>query len=131
MNILLDTCTFIWFLEGNEKVPVFVRELIEEKENDAYVSLASLWEIEIKHSKKPQTFSFSSKEAFKTLEHTKIKIIDVKPENLFELNKVVEQNIHNDPFDHLLLSTAKSENLTLLTHDSTLKRYEGVDILCY
>ena len=30
---------------------------------------------------------------------------------------------HNDPFDRLLISQAKSENLTFITHDGLLKGY--------
>lgn len=35
---------------------------------------------------------------------------------------------HNDPFDRLLVAQAQGEELTLVTHDSAVRRYE-VDVL--
>lgn len=131
MDILLDTCSLIWLFEDSQRLPSKIKSMVDDKDNEVYVSIASLWEIEIKHNKKPNAVPFSSNEAFTALSQTKIKMIDIKPTHIFEVSNLGSQNIHNDPFDHLLLSTAKSEKLTLLTHDSTLKRYEGIDILCY
>ena len=41
--ILLDTCALLWFLHDDPMLPERVAERIEESEN-AYLSIASLWE---------------------------------------------------------------------------------------
>ncbi len=46
---LLDTHSFIWFISGSERLSRPARTLIESRENLISVSMASLWEIAIKH----------------------------------------------------------------------------------
>ena len=50
MKLLLDTHTFIWFIEGNENLSDYARGLIESPDNQRFLSIASLWEITIKKS---------------------------------------------------------------------------------
>ena len=131
MEVLLDTCTLIWFLEANERTPLSVRKIIKEERNGVYVSLASLWEIGIKHNKNPQRMLFSAKEIYDILLRTKVRLLDISAEHVFTLDDVIKQGTHNDPFDHLLLATAKANKLTLLTHDENLKNYKDIDVMVY
>lgn len=50
MDNLLDTHTFIWFVEGDAQVSAKARKAIEETGVENFVSIASLWEIAIKIS---------------------------------------------------------------------------------
>ena len=50
MKLLLDTHTFIWFIEGNSKLSNKVKVLIESSDNQCFLSVASLWEMTIKKS---------------------------------------------------------------------------------
>lgn len=53
MNLLLDTHMLIWTFLDSEKLPTFVRNLIADYQNIIYFSMASMWEVEIKHIKNP------------------------------------------------------------------------------
>ena len=48
MNILLDTHTFLWWLDGDKKLPKKARNLIQDEANSVYLSSASAWEISTK-----------------------------------------------------------------------------------
>ena len=48
MRLLLDTHTFIWFIEGHSNLSLLAKNLIEDPENERLLSIASLWEIAIK-----------------------------------------------------------------------------------
>jgi PIN domain nuclease of toxin-antitoxin system len=50
MRLLLDTHTFLWFIDGNPKLSSYARQLIEELGNERLLSVASLWEMSIKNS---------------------------------------------------------------------------------
>ena len=50
MKLLLDTHTFIWFVEDDEKLPISTKNQIEDINNEILVSIVSLWEIAIKTS---------------------------------------------------------------------------------
>jgi PIN domain nuclease of toxin-antitoxin system len=50
MKLLLDTHTFLWFIEGNLKLSEEVRNSIENQSNERFLSIASLWEMSVKVS---------------------------------------------------------------------------------
>ncbi|WP_241681868.1 type II toxin-antitoxin system VapC family toxin [Cyanobacterium aponinum] len=50
MKILLDTHAFIWWNLTPEKLSLNGLNLIEDKENIIYLSIASVWEMQIKIS---------------------------------------------------------------------------------
>ena len=50
MRYLLDTHTLIWFLENDPRLSTKSKKLIEDMYNDIFVSILSLWEINIKIS---------------------------------------------------------------------------------
>ncbi|HXF91724.1 MAG TPA: type II toxin-antitoxin system VapC family toxin [Nitrospiraceae bacterium] len=49
MNLLLDTCTFLWLITGDSALSAVAREAIQHPAHVVYVSAASLWEVLIKH----------------------------------------------------------------------------------
>jgi PIN domain nuclease of toxin-antitoxin system len=48
MRYLLDTHTFLWFIEDSPNLPKSTKTVIEAADSDVYLSIASLWEIAIK-----------------------------------------------------------------------------------
>lgn len=50
MKYLLDTCSFIWFITEDSKLPEKLRELINKSDN-VYVNYTTFWEIAIKQTK--------------------------------------------------------------------------------
>ena len=52
MTYLLDTHIFLWYITGDKKLTKENREIIKNKENDVYLSVASYWEIIIKAKSK-------------------------------------------------------------------------------
>ena len=124
MDYLLDTCTLIWLIYNNNRIPNKIKKIIDDSDNEVYVSMSSFWEIEIKHQKNQNFMPISSNDIANVIEDTKIRLIDIHLGHLRELGDIVKQNIHNDPFDHLLLATARHEGLVLLTHDEMVSKYQ-------
>ena len=50
MRLLLDTHTFIWYVTNNSRLSLTAQEIINEGNNDVLLSIASVWEMAIKHS---------------------------------------------------------------------------------
>jgi PIN domain nuclease of toxin-antitoxin system len=50
MKLLLDTHSFLWFIGGDERLSSTAQTLIEDVNNDVFLSVASLWEMAIKIS---------------------------------------------------------------------------------
>ncbi len=50
MDFLLDTHTFIWFLNGDDNLPQKLKNQIIDISNKCYLSVASIWEMGVKLS---------------------------------------------------------------------------------
>ncbi len=50
MNYLLDTHTFLWFINDDASLSSTAKTLIEAPENAIYLSVVSIWEMAIKVS---------------------------------------------------------------------------------
>ena len=122
MAILLDTHTFLWFVAGDNQLPVSVREKIKDINQPCFLSSASLWEITIKKQLGKLTLAISLEELFDFANRNQIEIIQITFDHLLALSKL--PNHHSDPFDRLIISQAIAEDLTLITHDKGIKKYK-------
>jgi PIN domain nuclease of toxin-antitoxin system len=48
MNLILDSNIVIWFTLTPDRLSAKVTQLIADKDNNLFVSIASIWEIQIK-----------------------------------------------------------------------------------
>lgn len=62
MNILLDTHIALWILADDSRLSKSARLLIEDAANSLYISTASVWEISIKNSKRPDEMKTTAEE---------------------------------------------------------------------
>lgn len=116
-NILLDTHTLIWYLQGNEKSGEINKSVIENPENNKFLSLASIWEMALK-------INSGKLEISKPLQFfipNEIVLIDIKLEHIFQLQQIPFH--HKDPFDRLIISTSMIENLTIMSVDENFNLY--------
>ncbi len=125
MNYLLDTHTLLWFLYDNPSLPQTARNLICNSEN-VYVSIVSLWEIAIKKSIGKLDIECSSSEIAEVCQEKAISILSIKPIHLDEIPGLPQ--IHNDPFDRLIISQAKSEGMSLISKDGKFGSY-GIPVI--
>ncbi len=122
MAYLLDTHTFLWFVAGDKQLPESVKSKIKDIGELCFLSVASLWEITIKHQIGKLTLHISLEELFEYADRNQIEIMQISNEHLLTLSKLPAH--HSDPFDRLIVSQALSENLTLITKDKGLKKYK-------
>lgn len=117
MRILIDTHILLWCLEDSPKLTAAARQLIEDPDNEIYVSKATAWEIEIKRMLGKlmiaDDFMERIEEGFSWL--------SIELRHIKELRTLA--SIHRDPFDRMLVAQAKCESMTLLSHDDTLPQY--------
>ena len=65
-------------------------------------------------------------------EETGFDRLDIKLCHIFTLKKLARPETaprHNDPFDRILIAQAKTEEMTLITHDSLLAGYGEACVL--
>lgn len=127
MKMLLDTHIALWAIADTAKLSETAVKLLESKDNEVFYSVASVWEVAIKHKIRPEQMPVSE-EAFTDLcQTTGFVELPIKTGHIFTLKTLVRQETapkHNDPFDRMLLAQAKYERLKFITHDSMLPYYE-------
>ena len=121
MGYLLDTHTIIWFFENPEKIPKKIIDIIVDENNVKYICSISLLEIVIKLSIGKLRMNYSLDILIKFITNGGIKILHIDNNYLNEL--LILPFIHKDPFDRLIISTAITDNLTVITMDENIHRY--------
>ena len=122
MKYLLDTHTFIWFVEGDTRLSETAQALIAEPSNEISVSIASLWEMAIKVSIGKLNFS----QPFDVLISSQLAtndmtILDISLNHLFVVTQLPFH--HRDPFDRLLIAQSLVDNLPLIGIDGMFDSY--------
>ena len=122
MNILLDTCTFLWIVTDAPELSARARELFQDASNAVYLSAVSAWEIAVKYTlgrlPLPET-----PERFVGPMRTRhgIEPLPLEEEAVLMLPRLPE--LHRDPFDRMLVCQALTHQLVLLTPDALIRQY--------
>ena len=126
MNLLLDTHIAIWALNDDPALSEKARELILDPYNVPYYSAISVWEVLLKHARRPDSIPFDEKDfscGCKEAGFVPLALADKHILAVHTLSRPSGAKEHNDPFDRLLLAQAKVENLSFLTHDELICDY--------
>ena len=123
MKLLLDTHLLIWAAEGIECVPTGARVLMADPENELLFSVASIWEVAIKHGLNRPDFQVDARLLRRGLIDNGYCELPILSEHAVAINFLPP--IHKDPFDRLLIAQAMVEGITLLTDDATVALYQG------
>ena len=130
MRYLIDTHTLIWYTEANKQLSLNACLLIDDPNNDIFVSMISFYEIAIKINigKLDSTTTLA-----KFYKDTSVNEIQILPINEIYLTHYLTLPLftnHKDPFDKLIIATAMEEHLTIITTDKKFILYnELVDII--
>lgn len=126
MNLLLDTHVALWAITDSPRLGERARSLISEPANTVWVSVASLWEIAIKHSLGRGDMPITAAQARDWFEQSGYRLLPVEAPHVLTLTGLPPH--HNDPFDRLLVAQALAEPLRLITHDAQMARYSDTII---
>ena len=122
MKFLIDTHTFIWYVTNNSKLSSVAQKLIDDGNNDVLLSIASVWEMGIKHSIGKLTFELPFM-TFVTLQmqQNSMEILNIRIEHLDVVANLPLH--HRDPFDRLIISQTMVEQLPIVGVDKAFDSY--------
>ncbi len=127
MNLLLDTHVALWAITDHPGLSATARELILSPRATVWISVASIWEISIKHSLGRGEMPVSGKDAIRYFRDAGYQFLAIEPEHAAAIETLPKH--HRDPFDRLLVAQALIEPMRLLTHDSNVARYGDTIVL--
>jgi PIN domain nuclease of toxin-antitoxin system len=108
----------LWYIWGNSNLPIKIRELIDDRNNQIYLSIASLWEMAIKVN----IGKLKINQPFEVIVPIEISLLPIRFQHLNSLISLPQN--HKDPFDRLIISQAISEKLNVLSVDENFKYYD-------
>lgn len=138
MRILLDTCVIIDWLTDTDPFDDSVWDILNDPENRLYISAETQRELIVSFNNKRFLTRF-----WKTAEEMLLSIkqeadIDTLPiteRTMLTYSRLLINEIqdHRDPSDHVIISHAITEKLTLLSSDEKFPFYrsQGLDLIEY
>ena len=122
MRLLLDTHTFLWWVEDAPQLSRKARSAIENPDNECLFSLASCWEMAIKLSLGKLALA-TAMERFvpEQLAANGFRPLEIDLSHVFRVAGLPFH--HRDPFDRLLAAQALEEELTIVSVDPVFRRY--------
>jgi PIN domain nuclease of toxin-antitoxin system len=119
LDLLLDTHVFVWAVADPSRLDRRTLAALASPENRIVVSAVVPWEIAIKQASGRLKFPLDLFD--ETIDRMGCEILPILP-----MHGIVAGSLpryHNDPFDRLLIAQALIEELTLVTRDQTILRY--------
>ena len=116
MRLLLDTHVLLWFRMGDPRLGPPVRAMIEAPKNTILVSIASIWEIAFKV--RIGNLVVDLDRLLDEIQRSDFNRLGVTENHLRTLRHLPLVPGHRDPFDHLPIAQALTEDLTFLSNDA-------------
>lgn len=126
MKLLLDTHLLLWALLDSPQLPLQARTLILDQANSIHYSVASLWEVQIKHDAHPDRMLVGAQALARYCRQAGFLPLPIAERHIValgSLSRVAGAPPHKDPFDRIMICQAKVDGLVLLTHDGLLAGY--------
>ena len=122
MRLLLDTHTFLWFVQNDPHLSAKASSLILDPANDSVLSMVSLWEIAIKASIGKLTLA-APYDVFMQRQTPAFEILPIILDHTTMISSLAFPPGHKDPFDRLLIAQAMVEQIPIVSSDPALDQY--------
>lgn len=122
MKLLLDTHVFLWWDSQPDKLSQYVLSLLHNPQNELFLSVASVWEMQIKQQlgklelRLPLAQLITDQQVISDLQM--LPILQAHALGVADLPP-----IHKDPFDRMLIAQASIEQMGLVSADGLIKQY--------
>jgi PIN domain nuclease of toxin-antitoxin system len=126
MKLLLDTHVLIWFLEDNASLSLKAKRLIEDTQNEVFVSIISFYEIAIKLSIGKIILPNPLEDFILKTTNNDIQILNLLPSHSIKYQEIPLVEDHRDPFDRILIASAVVEQMTIITIDEKFANYKSL-----
>ena len=119
---LLDTHAVLWVAANSPMLSRAAKSAILDESAEKYVSIVSAWEVAIKLGSGKLRLDGGLPEFFRMIDDNGFLELEVDRKYLGQIARLPDR--HRDPFDRLLVATAITEGLTLLTADRNIHEYD-------
>jgi PIN domain nuclease of toxin-antitoxin system len=122
MKLLLDTHVLIWWSLDSAKLTKKIYELLTDPDNTLVVSIASIWEMQVKVQLGKLDLDKKVSELIAHQQQVNnLGILQIDPVHVYALENL--PNEHRDPFDRIIIAQSIVEAIPLLSADKVFDRY--------
>ena len=122
VTLLLDTCTFLWLVADDPRLPLHTRTECRSPGNLVYLSALSALETAIKYRLGRLALP-EPPERFITRARERLRIEPLPYDERDAAHDAVLPSHHRDPFDRGLVSQAILRGMTIVTPDADIAKY--------
>lgn len=122
MRLLVDTHAFLWFIIDSPRLSPAARRLLISPAHERFISVASIWEVTIKHSLGKLQLIRGLAVFMNDIEQANFTTLPIQSGHILELGALPFH--HRDPFDRMLIAQAKHEGMHLPTADRAFEPYD-------
>lgn len=126
--ILLDTHTLVWLASDPEKLSSAARTAIRAHPVSLHFSIVSAWEISLLVKRGRLTLPLSPEE-YLTRAIAHHGLIELPLTRRVAQASVSLPDIHNDPFDRILIAECHVRGLSLISRDAQIPRYPRLNVI--
>lgn len=122
MNYLIDTQVFIWLNADPGRLTSRFMQLSQSGQNHFYLSMASVWEMQIKQQLGKLTLPTS---VYKLVQQNqKMSDMELMPIELTHIDRLNQlPDTHKDPFDRLIIAQALCQSMPVISADQVFQHY--------
>ena len=122
MKLLLDTCSFLWFLADAPELSAKARAAILDPANSVYLSAVSAWEIGRKYAKGDLELPGRPESLIPQIRtDSGILSLPLSEEEAISAEKL--PLLHKDPFDRMIIAQALVQGMVVVTPDRAFEPY--------
>lgn len=126
--VLLDTCALLWMVSDQTVLTETVKNVIRENADNLFISAISSFEIAVKYRKGSIELPLPPDEWIKkALSLHGVEEIPVTSD--IAVRSAMLPQIHNDPCDRIIISTAMVKNMPIITRDDIFSKYPDIRII--
>lgn len=116
MRLLLDTHAVLWWFQGNVRLPLRVREVVDDAGAQVFVSAVSAYEVALKHrlGKLPEGATLA-RNFERMVGEQRFEPLPLTSRHALTAGEL--PIAHRDPFDRLLIAQALVEDLFLVSNE--------------
>ena len=124
MKYLLDTHYLLWSLFDPDKIDQNVLSILENENDEKYISGINLWEISLKYSLgKLELNSLNPEQILDSAIDAGFHVTNMSYQSYASYYKLPKKENHKDPFDRMLIWYSIQNDYILITKDRKIEQY--------
>ena len=123
MDYILDAHVLLWSIFDSSKLSKAARKVLLDKEYRKFISISTMWEISIKNRIGKLMLPDDLQGVYAEVQANGFGVVGVDVECVEIYNKL--PLFHRGPFDGIIIATALKENMTIITGDENIQKYEA------